>query len=307
MYSDTLTEIVEQAISRLDEDLLATLPHSATEVIAWTRNLSRSGDRRGYFQHPIAFPSLLLPWWGMECILNGNQPDLPLQTQLVYSTINGYYYIRMVDNVMDGQATTEVQLLPALNFFHTRFQNSYLKMFPANHPFWRFFEATWFQSADVAMADATLNFIDPDTFDKISARKICAAKIPVAAVCYTYDRPDWITLWSKFIDDLGGWHQLLNDIFDWRKDAEQGRVTYFLSQYQERKEDHEALVTWISREGFNWGIEALRTRMVVLRQDAVRLECPPLVNYLDRRQALVEQRVASLRPGLKVINRLLEM
>jgi hypothetical protein len=307
MYSVPLTNLLAQAIARLDADLYTALPHTGAQVKTWTQILAGPGERLRYFQHPVAFPSLLLPWWVMERLAVGMSPDMELQSRLVYSTINGYYYIRMVDNVMDRQVTTERQLLPALNFFHTRFENAYHELFPVGHPFWEFFEATWLQSADVAMADATLDEIDLNTFAGISAKKVCAAKIPVAAVCYANNQPRWIEPWSTFIDALGGWHQFLNDLFDWRKDAANEGRTYFLCEYERRKIEDEPLVRWVSREGFSWGVEVLQTRMANLLQDATRLGCPPLIDYLNQRQAGLNNQIAAVQPGLKIINRLLRI
>ena len=73
------------------------------------RQLAGSDASADYFCKPHAFPMLQLPWW-LERTLRP-APDLALQRDLARSTMCGYYYIRMIDNVMDGHATVEPGLL----------------------------------------------------------------------------------------------------------------------------------------------------------------------------------------------------
>src|SRR6185369_11102253 len=122
----------------------------------------------------IGFPLLRLPWW-LEKTLRP-QPVLTFQADLVYSSMNGYYYIRLLDNVMDGHATVEHRLLPAAGFFHSQFQISYQPYFGSAHPFWNFFKQTWFQSAEVTLRDAALVDVDLPHFRQIASQKVCAGK-----------------------------------------------------------------------------------------------------------------------------------
>ena len=226
MYSPALTTLLDRALARLDDDITVAMPANAPQIIAWTEQLAVASSRRHYFQHPVAFPSLLLPWWVFHRIFApGQAADLDMLATLVYSTINGYYYIRLIDNIMDTHATVEKQLLPALSFFHTQFQSAYQLFFSAAHPFWPVFRQIWFFSAETAMLDAELESIDLETFRQISAQKICAAKIPIAAVCYYYDRQDLLAPWARFVDLFGCWHQMFNDVFDWYKDTSNQTVT----------------------------------------------------------------------------------
>jgi len=152
VYSPALTTLLDQALTRLDDELRSAMPGSAPQIIAWTEQLAGASSRRHYFQHPVAFPSLLLPWWVLHRILTPRQvADLDMQATLVYSTVNGYYYIRLIDNIMDAHAAVEKQLLPALNFFHTQFQSAYQLFFSAGHPFWPVFRQIWFLSAEMAI------------------------------------------------------------------------------------------------------------------------------------------------------------
>jgi len=95
--------------------------------------LSCSNQPEEYFKHPRSFPILLLPWW-LEKTLHPC-PDAAFQLDLVRSTINGYYYIRLIDNLMDGHATVELKLLPA-SFLLYAIPDGIPTSFPPNHAFW---------------------------------------------------------------------------------------------------------------------------------------------------------------------------
>lgn len=306
MYSPALTTLLDQALTRLDDELRVAMPGSAPQLIAWTEQLAGASSRRHYFQHPVAFPSLLLPWWVLHRLLAPKQAvDLDMQATLVYSTINGYYHIRLIDNLMDAHATVEKQLLPALNFFHTQFQSAYHLFFSADHPFWPDFRQIWFLSAETAMRDAELGSIDLETFRRISSQKVCAAKIPIAAVCYYYNRQDLFAPWARFVDLFGCWHQMFNDIFDWHKDTSNQTVTYFLSEADRRRQPGEAVAAWVAHEGFSWGVAVLQAWMEELHQVAKDLDCPALVDYLRLRQAGLERQARAVQPGLQTVAQLL--
>ena len=272
MYPHQLSQIITQAIVRLQTDLHQAAPVMAAQVVPWLESLAGSARPEDYFKHPLAFPALLLPWWVEQSL--GPSPDLALQADLAYSTINGYYYIRLIDNLMDGHATVERELLPALNFFHTQFQSTYLPHFPADHPFWPDFTAIWLRSGEAAMEDAALATIDEVAFTRVAAQKVCAAKIPVAAICYRRHRPDLIAPWTEAVDLLGGWHQFLNDLFDWHKDLARQTTTYFLSEAERRRHADELVVSWVAREGFAWGIDQAQGWMSRLKSQAEALNSP---------------------------------
>lgn len=280
-------------------------PTMAEQVSAWMQALAGSASPAAYFTHPAAFPSLLLPWW-LEQSLTAT-PDLSFQANLAYSTINGYYAIRLADNLMDGHATVELQLLPALNFFQTQFQQAYYPYFPAGHPFWDFFNRTWLHSAEVTLLDARLTDLDLAQFEAIAAQKICAAKIPLAAVCYRYERTDLLPAWSRLVDVLGCWHQFLNDLFDWQRDLERRTATYFLSEAERRRKVDESVLTWVVREGFGWGATRAQGWMAVLQALAPALNSPALTAYLQSRAAMVRQQQEEVEAGLQSMARILSV
>lgn len=302
MYDPPLSRLITGSVSRLTAEMEAAAPFMARQVSTWLQQLSGSVRPEDYFKHPLAFPSLLLPWWAEKTM--SQQPDLALQSDLVYSTINGYYYIRLIDNLMDGNATVELKLLPALNFFHTQFQLAYQRHFAADHPFWQLFTATWFHSGEVAMQDAALTDIDEIRFKQIAAQKVSAAKIPLAAVCYRYDRPDLIAPWAQFVDLFGGWHQMHNDLFDWHRDEARQNYTYFLCEGRRQQKPDEPLAGWVARAGFQWAMDTLQQWLADSKQLAVELGSPALLAYLSGREELLLNQKEKVAAGLQSLARI---
>jgi hypothetical protein len=277
-------------------------PVMAQHISGWLHFLSGSTQPENYFKHPRAFPSLLLPWWLEKSLVVSH--DLIFQAEVAYSTINGYYAIRLADNLMDGHATVELKLLPALNFFQTQFQAVYYHYFSADHPFWNFFKTTWFHSAEVTFRDAMLTNLDEFQFEQVAAQKTCAAKIPLAAVCYRYHRPDLIEPWSGWVDLFGCWHQLLNDCFGWHRDFACQTPTYFLAEAERRRMLNEPVAGWVAREGFAWAIEKSQGWMSALRARAAQLRSPELLTYLAGRETMLQKQVEEVSAGLDAIGKL---
>jgi hypothetical protein len=305
MDEPQLSQIITVAVTRLRAELSQAAPYLAGQVEPWLLQLAGSNQPADYFRHPLAFPALLLPWWLEQTI--HPQPDPAFQADLAYSTINGYYYIRLIDNLMDGHATVELALLPALGFFHSQFQLIYQHYFAADQPFWDFFITTWLQSAEVTFRDADLTNIDEATFKQVTAKKVGAAKIPLAAVCYRYNRPELIAPWSELVDQLGGWHQFLNDLLSWHRDHTRQTCTYFLSEAERRRAGHEPVVRWVAREGFDWAMGRLQEWLAELQALALELHSPALNAYLTERGRMLQQQQAEVAEGLAQLTRMLNL
>lgn len=302
MYDAPMSQLISIALTRLHTEMSEAAPVMAQHVTRWMEHLAGSTPPENYFKHPQAFPSLLLPWWLEKSF--GQAPDLGFQADLVYSTINGYYAIRLADNLMDGHATVELQLLPALNFFQTQFQAAYQPYFVAGHPFWDFFRAAWFHSAEVTLQDALLTELDAVQFEQIAAQKTSAAKIPLAAVCHRYGQLDRLEPWSRLVDLLGCWHQFLNDLFGWHRDYERRTATYFLSEAERRRWPDEPVLSWVAREGFAWGMVQAQGWMSALQVLAQGLDSPELIAYLKSREAMLQKQAAEASAGLVALGKL---
>jgi hypothetical protein len=299
---ERLSIIVTQSVGRTLTALHQLTPQIQPQVEAWMRSLSGGHAAEAYFTHPMAFPTLLLPWWLEQSF--GQSPNLALHGEITYSSINGYYFIRMIDNVMDGETTTEKGLLPVLAFFHTEFQSAYQTYFPAAHPFWDVYRTVWFGTHQAAIVDAQLTSIDLPAFETMAAQKVSAARIPVAAVCHYYGRTDVMDAWFALVHCLGKWSQMFNDVFDWHKDNANGNQTYFLSEASRLKLPHETLAGWVVREGFAHGCDTLHEWMREAQDLAAALNCSELNQHLAERSNLFEARAHKSLEGLQALGKL---
>jgi hypothetical protein len=277
-------------------------PFMAGAVNKWTRHLAQTPNPEDYYLHPKAFPMLLLPWW-MEETFNPI-PSVPFQTAVAASSINGYYYTRLVDNIMDKDGQEEISLLPSAHFFLCKSQFAYYPYFPADHPFWHDFLITLVTAGETAMRDAETAEIDLKTFTEVSAQKVCGAKIPLAAVAYHHEQTNLIGPWSEFVELFGRWHQMTDDLFDWHKDLQLGNPTYFLSEAK-RQSGQDNIAGWVIDLGFEWGCRQLAHWLADLHKMAQQLQSPSIVTYLKLREQLLQQQESDARTGLKGLAKLL--
>lgn len=288
-FTATLTTT---AIERLITTMHAVAPGMALRARSWMAGLTRTGHAADYFQHPLAFPMLLIPCWVEEALVG--EVDVAFQQQLIYSSVSGYYFIRMIDNVMDEHSELERRLLPMTGFFHAQATIIYHQYFEHQHPFWGHFSRWNTQSADFAIEDGSQQDIDLETFRRVAGKKVVAGKIPLAAVLARYDRLEQLAHWEEFYDKLSCWHQLLNDLLSWHRDSQHHTASYFLCEGQRRKQEHETLLMWLMREGFAWGLTTLQTWLAELLQMAEAPGSPALKNYLLHRQQLLNTQINDL-------------
>lgn len=300
MLASKFRELMKVGVGRVARRLDQDLPLTAADLQNWIKSLTGTDEPADYFLHPVAFPLMLLPWW-LERQLKG-KCNPKFQSDLIFSNASLYYYIRLVDNVMDNHATVEPKLLPVAGYFVDQFQSIYCGYFEAGHPFWDFFRRTWSEFCDITAADGMLTEIDLQTFTHLVGRKVCAAKISVAAVCYWHERPELLPLWDEWIDLFGCWHLFREDMFDWQQDLDLGTVTYFLSEAKRRKEAGEPEVSWLARAGLDWGFEQLNGWMLRLRQ--MTFASSEVQSYLDFREKELFERRGTLGPALDFIRQM---
>jgi hypothetical protein len=297
-FKDLMKKGLAQLVARLDRDM----PLIAPQFQTWMKDLAGSHEPADYFLHPVAFPLMSLPWW-LERQLRSDY-DPAFQLDLIQANASMYYYVRLVDNVMDGHATVEPKLLPAAGYFVNRFHGSFHPYFQQDHLFWDFFDATWSNFCDVTAADGQLADVDEETFLSLVARKVSAAKISVAAVCHRCDRPDLIPAWGEWIDAFGAWHLFREDLFDWQQDLQLGAVTYLLAEAGRRKRPGEGEAMWMAREGVAWALARLDGWMERLRRFV--FVSTEVSDYLEAREQEVRERAARLKPAFDFIRRLSE-
>jgi hypothetical protein len=248
-------------------------------------NLSPTGEAFEYFLQPRSFPLLRLPWWAAKSL--ADEPDSEFLADVIYSTVNGYYYIRLLDNLMDGHSTVELEILPATAFFHAEFQAVYHRYFDSAHPFWELFRSAWFSASEAVTREANLDCIHAVEFEQITVAKLAGARIPVAAVGFHHGAGDRLRCWEEFTQAIARWSQMEDDLFDWRNDLRQGKTSYFLTEAIRHKE-FESVEAWVVCEGFQRGMETLQRELSLLRRFVPSLRSPDVVRYLNSREAILE-------------------
>jgi hypothetical protein len=250
-----------------------------------------------------SFPIFGLPLWASRSL--GAPTDHAFQAALAASSLHGYYFIRLIDNVMDGDGPPELaKLLPLAGPFHSGFERAYRTHFPPEHPFWADYDTLWGGSAFATVEDAFLEVIDAETFAGVSGRKFSASTIPVAAVLHRLGMADALPGWRELVDRLGGFYQMVNDLLDWHHDARAGIRTFFLSEATRRRREGEPLAAWVVREGFSWAVAGLDASMVDLEQRAAAVTAPDLGAFLIDRSALLRVQLAEAENALRGVERL---
>jgi hypothetical protein len=299
-----LRQILQQAADRFYANLNSALPRTAPLIAARLKRVPAGARTVEVCLATQSFPAFSMPWWITPPEARGHDPEF--QQDLCYSTLNGYYFVRLIDNVQDGDGPADLrQLLPAGGYFHAQFQSPYQRWFPADHPFWAAFQAAWNEQAEAAAVEAELVEIDLPAFLSVSALKFGAAKGPLAAAAYRYGREAELPAWFAFVDRLGALSQLANDLFDWHHDSLAGINTYIQSEYRRRRGGpDETIHRWIMREGFELGAAQIRDWHRDLQAMAAALGAPEATLWLERRGALLEREISSGRAALTALREL---
>ena len=265
-----LERFVSNAFRRFDANLEAALPRSTPQLRRVLRRVPTTPEHVFDARRLSSLRAALLA----EPSCGTGVADAEFQTDLIYSSINGYYSIRLCDNIADNDCPPELRkLAPCTLYFDSEAIRPYRNHFPATHEFWNLFDKFLAQQAEASAADSLLEDVDAETFASLSSRKFTGTKIPMAAVRFRYQvLESEFEQWLRFVDCLGNFAQFSNDFFDWHHDSLHGITTYVSSESRRRAPD-ESIATWFLREGFDWGAEELK-----LRFDNVTLHAEALGN-----------------------------
>jgi hypothetical protein len=299
LHDDQLQELVSDACARIQSELTRHAPFLAEQVRGWTAQLSATGLAPDYFLQPRMFPLLRLPLWAAKSL--AAESDSEFLADVIYSTVNGYYYIRLLDNLMDDHGTIELKILPATAFFHTEFQATYQKYFEAAHPFWEVFRSAWFSGSDAVTQEFNMDRIGEADFERITVSKLAGARIPLAAVGFRNRTGQSMQRWEQFALALARWSQMEDDLFDWHHDLRHRKTSYFLTEANKRK-GFDTVDAWVIREGFQLGLETLQRELSALRDLARPLTSPDVASYLDLREAVLEDQKTKISEAFQVLS-----
>jgi hypothetical protein len=304
LFDTGMQAILAQSVARMRGELTRGSPLSAAETEAWILRQSAPDSPEISFRR-LKSHFLLIPWF-LELRIRGNT-DAEFQGGLVYSSLNAYYFARLLDNVADGQAPEAAALLPMAAFFHYNFQAVYSGWFEPRSPFWKCFRALWIGMADATVSGSRRTVFCEADLELATARKIAAVKIPVAAVCFRYGREDLLQGWSDFYDAFCCAHELLDDLCDCFSDLAGGRSSFLLSQASRDKRPDETIESYMIRAGLEQGYAAISEWLSEAQRRAELLESELLVSFVRNWRDRVEKFWNAWLPDLKQLGRLAEV
>ncbi len=296
--------ILDQSVARLRNELRRRAPLSAVETDAWLQRQNAPDSPELSFRR-LKSHFLLIPRY-LELHIRGTA-DPEFQSGLVYSSLNAYYFARLLDNVADGQSPGDAALLPMAAFFHYNFQAAYSGWFAPESPFWECFHELWIGMADATVEGSRKAEYSESDLEEATARKIAAVKIPVAAVCYRYGREDLLAGWLGFYDAFCCAHELLDDLGDCFSDLAAGRASYLLSQGNRDKLPGETIEGYLLRAGLERGYQAISEWLGEAERRAELLESGLLVSFVRNWRGRVENYWNAWLPDLKQLARLAEV
>jgi hypothetical protein len=288
-----------EAVQRLRGTFRARAPSLAGELLAWLRELAGGRPAYHYFLTDAGYPILELP----VVIAEGVAPAraTAFERDLVYSTVCGYYCIRLVDDALDRDLELDAKHLLWGALLQSEFQNVYARHLPDRPAFWNFFSSTWFECLESTRVDARLADVDFATFSGICAKKTLAGKIPVRATLDYYGASRQNDAWLGLCDALARFVQMADDLMDWPSDLRQAAPSYFLAEARRRRRRRETTAQWVAREGLEWGAALCRDFLAELDARAQRMDSHPLALLLRRRRAEFEKRVERMQLMLREV------
>lgn len=289
---------VRQAIERLTGSLSAAAPTLSREFWSWILAESPQGDVESYFLHPDRFPFLTLPYWIMG--REDGEGHRSFLADLTRSSVSGYCYLRLLDDLLDEAGSHAVPLLPASQFLQLEFLAPYWDRFPPGSDVRDFVGQTWIASAEWAFRDARLTDIEESDFLDVCSRKMSATRIPVFATCRFAGVNDRATeQWLDLVDALAAFEQFIDDFFDWHIDLQAGRTSYLLSEAARRTASRDAQVQWLLSDGMDWARSQLAVLSERVRAVALALESKDVQEHLAARWRLVEETLAATGPAAR--------
>ena len=271
-------ELVRYGVARLREELRTMGTASA---VFWARaeQLGQGSPER-LFLNPISTPVFMFPLW-VEQSLSETQ-DVDFQYELAYASIALYFYVRILDDAMDGHFGSG-SLLPLLTSLYAHFSRVLQTLFPHGDPFWAYFYRLIDLSTEATVADFTAANLTTEEFLRLAAQKSYCVLIPMTAVLCRYKRYDQFERWSELWHAFSAWNQMQDDVRDWSLDQRNGLCTYLLSQAQRLKRKDESVEQWMVRDGYRWSVSVLNQFAERARELAAELNVPEMEEELGVR------------------------
>jgi hypothetical protein len=293
LHDEAFGRIVDAAADRLTGILTRETPALGARVIPWLASLSRTGKLADYFLHPRRFPMLLLPWWAVEG--TRSRQDLRFHEDVARSTMAGYCYIRLLDDLMDRRGTPGLDLLPSAGVFHLEFQSAYQEHFSPDSPFWTVFRTRWLTAADSTVAGSKAA---AGELEGRAEATLGPVLIPIAAACFHAGVPERFEAWRPAVLELARLEQFIDDVFDWQDDDARGQPNLVLAEAARRARMGETTLAWVIREGYGWALDTARARAAAAMVSVQRLGNQGLSSFVAARADLIGEIASDTAPGL---------
>lgn len=294
-FPAALVCLLDSALARLERELRERFPLTADAAWEWICEQSFTGTPSGAFRDLRAH-MVLLPFLAARSACE--PPDPKFEFDLILSTISGYYYCRLLDDIMDFHDSEATRLAPLLGFFHVNFQAPYAGWFPPEHPFWAEFRENWFAMADATCAGARGEPIDRQRFIDLASRKIAGIEAALAAACFHRFGIFRFRQWSAMFRDFACFSEMQDAMFDWQQDLSPAEPTYLISEAARQKGASESAAAWIVREGLRWANETACGWMREAQRGAALLDSPELSAFLRFREEQARIYWRWMEPGL---------
>ena len=180
------------------------------------------------------------PNWTLECYLPrwlGDAFDLrpDVSRALVLSNVYGLAYIRLQDDLVDGevdQASRKSAILLTSALYHQAMLR-YIRLFGWRSPFWGYFEqfmAQWRRATLSSNERPASNFQSYQEADFLRlAERGAPLKICCAGACLLADQEEVIQILTSVVDHLLVGAVLLDHARDWADDLTAGRYNAFVA------------------------------------------------------------------------------
>jgi hypothetical protein len=294
----SVSRLVRYSIDRLRVEL-STMETASAVFWARAEQLGQ-GYPEHLFLNPISTPVFMFPLW-VEQSLSATQ-DVDFQYELAYASIALYFYVRILDDAMDGHFESG-SLLPLLTSLFAHCTHALQNLFPHGDQFWAYFHKLIDLATEGMVVDFTATDLGSEDFCRLAAQTFYCALIPVAAVLCRYKRCDQFERWSELWHAFSAWNQMQDDIRDWYMDQKNGLCTYLLSQAQRIKRKDESVEQWMIRDGYRWSMGVLNQFAKRVREIAAELNIPEMEKELKARTDQGSRQLEHLCDTLSRIDR----
>lgn len=194
-----------------------------------------NGTYRTYFSNPLAPPLLYMPLW----LVDGLSPaartsDIEHVIDILEGTIQGYFYIRIQDDIIDIPGKTDPHMLLFGNACFSGMISAFTRALgPIAGAFWPKLDQIFIEFSQHTLAEQhAVRHDNPYTTAQFDAHadKVAFARTPLLAMAMLSSREDLHAGIGALVHHLGISYGLVNDVIGWPRDVRAEHRTYLLAK-----------------------------------------------------------------------------